>query len=555
MSRLDLRILPGALLFALACHAGRPAPAPTPAPAPPTEGTNAAGSAGSDTTAGAARADTTDVAPPEVTGEAVKIFGDSVGVAADDAAADAAEPEKPTWDIDVRSFETHKRVEYFIDRYQHAAHDRFGSWLQRGGRYEPMIRTKLHAAGLPEDLTYLALIESGYDPHAYSSAAAVGIWQLMTSTAKDVGLRVDWWVDERRDPVRATDGAIKFLGWLNDQFGSLFLAAAAYNGGPGRISRGLTRYADELEGQTGDEAFFALAEKDYLRAETKDYVPRLIAAALIAKDPKRYGFDITPDAPFTYDSVRVGPATPLAAVAEAARASVSEIVDLNPEILRGMTPPGDSFTVRVPVGAAAGFDSAFAALPIADRVAYTRQHTRRGDTFMSLARRAGVSVRELRWYNPKLRPNRHGRFATGETVLFPKHTVVAAALNVPDPSIERYGSSSGTVASHVVRRGESLGLIAERYHTTVASLKRLNGLKKTVIYPGQVIIVHGSSHARRSRRSTARAHDGRRVHVVRRGESLTSIARKYDTTVQALKKLNGLDGDFLRAGQRLIVGG
>jgi membrane-bound lytic murein transglycosylase D len=148
-----------------------------------------------------------------------------------------------------------------------------------------MIRAKLCKAGLPEDLTYLALIESGYDPNAYSSAAAVGIWQLMTGTAQGTGLRVDWWIDERRDPVRSTDGAIRFLGWLNQQFGSLYLAAAAYNGGPGRVARGLKSYSDELEGQTGDDAFFALAETDYLRAETRDYVPKLIAAALVGASP------------------------------------------------------------------------------------------------------------------------------------------------------------------------------------------------------------------------------------------------------------------------------
>ncbi|MGH7635687.1 MAG: transglycosylase SLT domain-containing protein, partial [Gemmatimonadaceae bacterium] len=350
------------------------------------------------------------------------------------------------------------------------------------------IRSKLHAAGLPEDLTYLALIESGYDPDAYSRAAAVGIWQFMASTARGVGLRVDWWVDERRDPVRSTDGAVKFLGYLNEQFGSLYLAAAAYNGGPGRVSRGLSRYADELEGQSGNDAFFALADKDYLRAETRDYVPRLIAAALVAKDPGHYGFDPHYDSAFVYDSVRVGAATPLAAVARASGSAVATITRLNPEILRGMTPPGDSFFVRVPAGAAADFDSIFATLPHEARVAYTRRATRRNETLLALARRAGVTVKQLRWYNPKLKPNRRGHLAGGQTVIFPSDAVVSAARDVPDPSIERYGSSSKGTVSHVVRRGESLGLIARHYHTTVSTLMRLNGLRKSMIFPGQVIV-------------------------------------------------------------------
>ena len=305
-------------LLVAACHPAPPAVAPTPiappapirSPAEPPAAAAAAAAAGRDS----GRSDAA-VTPPEVTDAALRLFGDSlatVGAAAPadsataaggDAAAapvaatDSAAVPAPVWDIDVRSYETRHRVTYFVARFQGEAHSRFSSWLERGGRYEPMIRGKLRAAGLPEDLTYLALIESGYDPDAYSSAAAVGVWQLMTSTAQGTGLRVDWWVDERRDPVRATDGAIRFLGWLRRQFGSLFLAAAAYNGGAGRVARGLTRYADELEGQSGDDAFFSLAGTDYLRAETRDYVPKLIAAALIAKDPARYGFDVELEPP------------------------------------------------------------------------------------------------------------------------------------------------------------------------------------------------------------------------------------------------------------------
>lgn len=545
-----------ALLLAAACHAARPALLPAPV-AQATRGPDTAQAAAGDS---ARAADSAAVASHEVTSEALRMFGDTTAAPTpDSAAADSA----PTWDIDVHSYETRQRVAYFVDRYQHAAHDRFEQWLERGGRYEKMIRAKLRAGGLPEDLTYLALIESGYDPDAYSRAAAVGIWQFMSSTARGTGLRVDWWIDERRDPVRATDGAVKFLGWLNDQFGSLYLAAAAYNGGPGRVSRGLSRYADELEGQSGNDAFFALAEKDYFKAETRDYVPRLIAAALIAKDPTRYGFDPTYEPALAFDSVRVGPATPLAAVAEAAGVPVASVLALNPEVLRGMTPPAGSYTIRVPVGRAAAFDSAFAALPKVDRVAFTRSATRRHETLAALARRAGVTVTQLRWYNPRLRTDRHGRLAAGETVIFPAKAVVAAARDVPDPDIERYGSFAGA-STHVVRRGESLGLIARHYHTTVHALMRANGLRKSMIFPGQVIVVRGRARpARRSRHGGARvavapapAHSSKaRVHVVRSGETLTSIAREYDTTVRALRELNDIQGDHLRVGQRIRIQG
>ncbi|MFN2398602.1 MAG: transglycosylase SLT domain-containing protein [Gemmatimonadaceae bacterium] len=445
--------------------------------------------------------DTIEVASHEVTREAIAIFGDSVATI--DSVPDSAdhapppdsldeEPAAPaptTWDIDVRSYETHRRVAYYMERFTGSAKDRFGMQITRGSQYEPMIRAKLRKAGLPEDLTYLALIESGYDAHAYSRAAAVGIWQFMTATAKGVGLRVDWWIDERRDPVRSTDGAIKYLGWLNDRFGSLYLAAAAYNGGAGRVGRGLRRYAGALRETTGDDAFFALAEKDYLRAETRDYVPKLIAAALVAKEPQRYGIDIDPLPPFAHDSICVGASTPLLAVAKASGATLAEIRHLNPQVLRGVTPPHDSVLLRLPAGKADGFRDSYAELPAEDRAAYSRITTRKNESLAALAGRARVSAKTLGWYNRGLKRTKRGRLIGGQVVLVPSPDVVAAALDVPDPAIERYGRSSGRTSTHVVRRGESLSSIAKKYRTNVATLKRLNGLRKTVIHPGQVILV------------------------------------------------------------------
>lgn len=482
------------MLALAACHRSPTRQAPQPAAAAPTASDSTTSVA--NTLPDSARRDSVAVAAPDVTHEAVSLFGDSV--------AKAPEVTEPTWDIDVRSFETHERVVYFVGRFTGPSSDRFEQELARGGRYEPLIRHKLHAAGMPEDMTYLALIESGYNPNAYSSAAAVGLWQFMASTARGTGLRVDWWIDERRDPVRSTDGAIKFLGWLKDQFGSYYLAAAAYNGGAGRVSRGLKRYADEIEGESGDSAFFEMAGKDYLRAETRDYVPKLIAAALVAKEPAKYGLHVNYLPELAYDSVRVGPATPLAAVAKAAGCSVADIQDLNPEILRGITPPGQQFIVRVPTGHADGFDSAYAKLAQADRSAFTRSQVRKGETLTSIAHRAGVSVRTLGWYNRSLKPSKRGRLPAGEVVLLPSSAVVAAALDVPDPSVEKWGSSRrGSSVTHVVRKGETLSGIAMHYHTTVSGIMRLNGMKKSLLIPGQVLVVHSAP---------ARHHKARRHH-------------------------------------------
>src|SRR5581483_2952986 len=142
---------------------------------------------------------------------------------------------------DVRSYASTARVEHYVQYFSGPAKERIQARLERGTRYEPMIRAQMRAGGLPEDMYYLALVESGFDPNAYSRAAAVGMWQFMTSTARDMGLRVDWWMDERRDPVKSTAAAVRFIKGLDEQFGSLYLAAAAYNGGPSRIAKGLSR--------------------------------------------------------------------------------------------------------------------------------------------------------------------------------------------------------------------------------------------------------------------------------------------------------------------------
>jgi membrane-bound lytic murein transglycosylase D len=485
------------VLGACSHHHAAPATAVTPAVTPAGRPTAAASTppADPDTTAGRSAASGGVVTHAEVTQQALRVFGDTVGeavssvAAADDGPTGPGVAPGPTWDIDVRSYATQARVAHFVTLFSGDARDLFTQWVVRGTRYEPLIRVKLRDAGLPEDMAYLPLIESGYSPQAYSRAAAVGMWQLMTSTARGAGLRVDWWVDERRDPVRSTDAAIKFLRYLKDQFGSIYLAAAAYDGGPGRISRGLARYADDFEGTSGDDLFFALANKKYLRGETKDYVPQLIAAALVAKEPARYGLRIDPQEPYAYDTVRVGPGTPLAAVAQACGVTTGAVGDLNPHILRGMTPPHDSMTVRVPVGRAADFDSAFASMPESVRTAYTRVTTRKGDTYTSVANRVGASARHLAWYNPKIHPTKSGRLPVGEVLLVPSGPVVAAALDVPDPAIERYGTGRRI---HIVTSGESLGRIAQHYHTTVASLMRLNGLRKSIILPGQALVVSGS---------------------------------------------------------------
>lgn len=411
---------------------------------------------------------------------------------ADATAAPAVVEAVSALAMDVSAYETRERVEHYVRRFTGPAREYITARLEAGSRYESMIRREMEAGGLPGDMYYLALVESGYDPNAYSRAAAVGMWQFMTSTARDVGLRVDWWVDERRDPVRSTRAAVRFIRELRDQFGSLYLAAAAYNGGPGRIQRGLNRYADDMEGAESEDRFFVLADKDYLRNETREYVPQLIAATLIAREPDRYGMRIERKSRLAVDSVRVPGLTPIAAIAAAAGSTVVEIKGLNPQLLRGMTPPGSSTLVWIPAGRGERFDAALGELEKGERVGARRTETKKGVSLADVAEEAGISEKALLGYNPRLRRTKKGRIIPGQPLLVPTPAVVAAAVSVPDPAIERYGSTAvGKVRFHVVKKGETLSHLAKRYHVSVARLKAMNHLKKEVIFPGQELAVSG----------------------------------------------------------------
>jgi membrane-bound lytic murein transglycosylase D len=414
-------------------------------------------------------------------------------------AADAAEPVKPiapaaaSWDIEVKDYLSHDRVEFYVKRFTGSSKRTIVTWMQRGLRYEPMIRKTFRDAGIPEDMYYLGLVESGYDQHAYSRAAAVGMWQFMTRTARGVGLRVDWWVDERRDPMKSTRAAARFLSSLNDQFGSYYLAAAAYNGGPARVSRGLTRYADDVGDSEGDDQFFALAETPAFRRETMNYVPQLIAAAAIGKEPWKYGIMLEPVAPYAYDSVLVPAATAIAALVYATGAPLDSLREYNAQLLRGTTPPDEEMWVKVPVGYGKEFATNFLAIPDSVRAAFTPVRAKKATTLATMAKAYGITATQLGWYNPRIRGT---KISAGTTVNVPTKLAISGAFAVADPSVERYGAAVNGV--HVVRKGETLSHIAARNGTTVTRLMALNGLKKNVIYPGQAIRVKAAAARKKS---------------------------------------------------------
>nr|UXE46004.1 hypothetical protein Hi04_10k_c554_00003 [uncultured bacterium] len=435
------------------------------------------------------------VSGAEVVGEVKGMFTASHGGTASTAS--------PTFDIDVETYANHGRVQAYVDFFLGPARDRFTIWLGRMARYEGMARSRFHQQGIPEDMVYLGLIESGFSNSAVSRTKAVGMWQFMKGTAKLYGLNVSQWVDERRDPYKATDAAARLLGDLKSEFGSWYLAAAAYNAGSGRINRGLRRLHSDTD-SLSDSMFFRLSDKRYLKRETRDYVPKMIAAALIAKEPARYGFDsLTAMGPLVYDEISVTDQTGLDVLARLADTTTAAILELNPQFFRGATPPGETVIVRVPRGAGSNVALRWADLPASERVTVIDHVVARGETISQIAQHYHVDAATIFAANPKARA-RALRLGTHLTI--PVSPIARANLKAvtsvhhapPPPSLpaDPEASSASQTASaardrfHVVRRGESLWVIARRYHVRINDLRSWNDLAADdMLKPGERLMV------------------------------------------------------------------
>ena len=388
----------------------------------------------------------------------------------------AAEPVV-TWDITVTRNE---RVEDWIDFLTGRNRDRTALWLERSGKYGPMIREELRGRGMPEDLLYLALIESGLSPKAYSRAAASGMWQFIAETGQRYGLEVNDVVDERRDPIRSTRAALDYLEELHERFDSWYLAAAAYNTGENRVGRIMREMFGTERGT--DEHFWKIAPR--LPRETRDYVPLMLAAGHIAKEPAKYGFDaLKYQSPLTYDVVWVPGAIELDAVARALAITVDSVADMNTQLVAGVTPRGRAWPVRIPTGTrdvfAANFPAIYreARLAMAKRAAEEKtlatHRVRRGETLSHIAQRYGVSVAALRAANGGLSPT---RLRAGQDIRLPGGTGDRVATR----------ATSSAVRWHQVRSGESLWTIARRYDVSTNQLRAWNDLgRRSVIHPGQ----------------------------------------------------------------------
>jgi membrane-bound lytic murein transglycosylase D len=294
-----------------------------------------------------------------------------------------------------------RNISLFADRIK----VRFALYLSRSGKYIDIMQNILRKKDVPEDIVFLSLIESGFNTNAYSIAHAAGPWQFIASTAKRYGLEIDWWKDERRDPVKSTEAAADYLKDLHGMFGSWNLAMAAYNAGEGKIMRAMKKSkADD---------YWDLLGTTHIRSETKEYVPRFIAASMIAANPREFGFEaIEYQTPLSYDEVEIESPVDLAVVAECAGTSVEEIKRLNPELRRWCTPPdAQKYVMKVPEGTGDIVVERLSAMPEEERFTIDRYTVKKGDTFKSISGKTGVPVPVILSLNSmeKIMPLKAGR--------------------------------------------------------------------------------------------------------------------------------------------------
>jgi membrane-bound lytic murein transglycosylase D len=389
------------------------------------------------------------------------------------AAVEAESPDLP--------IELNEPVLSCIDLYQGRLREWFETALSRGQKYLPHIREVFAEEGIPRDLAYVALVESAFKTTAYSRAKAKGVWQFVSATGKRHGLAVDWWVDERSDPEKATRAAALYLKELYGLFGDWNLALAGYNAGEGKVLRAMERY------RTDD--FWKLRQTRGLRRETKNYVPLIHAAIVLAKAPERYGFVVTPEALPDFERVPIEGAIDLRVIAECAGEPVEGIRALNPELRRLATPADRTFALRVPPGRAEAVATCVAALPLEKRVGFREHVVRRGETLSGIARANGVAARDVAEANglalqSRLRPG------TELIVPVPARSRVAAlrrdAAAAPAPDAPE---GRGRLR-HRIRPGDTLTAIATQYGTTVRELQTWNGLRGSMIAAGDFLTVY-----------------------------------------------------------------
>jgi membrane-bound lytic murein transglycosylase D len=395
------------------------------------------------------------------------------------------------------------RVLRFVELFQGRLRGFLTEGMTRGAAYLPMIQTVFREEGLPLDLGFVPLVESAFKVSALSRASARGVWQFMRGTGKENGLSHDWYIDERADPEKATRAAAKYLKTLYNMFGDWHLALASYNGGPGRVQRAVKR--------AGITDFWDLsASAKHLPRETRDYVPMILAAAIIARNPAQYGFDVPAALPFASDVLTVSRPVDLRRVAEWAGVPADDIRSLNPELRRWTTPiRAREYQLRVPVGSLSSVLDGYSSASPDDAASLQYYVVKKGESLPTIARRLRVS----------------------RTDLADANYLSAKARVMPGQRL-------------VVPRAPSAALMASRGTEPAIDTAAAESAPRATTRP-----------ARASTTRVAKAEPARTVYKVRQGDTLSSIARRHGVTIENLRKWNGLKGSALAIGDTLEIHG
>ena len=418
------------------------------------------------------------------------------------------------------------RVAASLHFFQTRGHKTFATWLRRAGRYRTLIGDILQREGMPSDLFYLAVIESGLNPRAYSRSRAVGLWQFMARTGHMMGLKRTHWIDERRDPIKATVAACRYLKDLKEEFGDWRLALAAYNAGPGRVRRTIAR--------DGTNDYWQLN----LPRETKNYVPLFMAAAVIAKDPQLFGFEPQAEEPAFAAEEIVLPEdwlyVDLKAAAQLLGIERQVLHDLNPELRQDITPPGirPPYTLRVPPGKGQILLDQYASLPVPPGAAIHQYRVQRGDTISGIAQTFGVSTRVIAAANSLKNPN----FIRPRQILY---------IPIASPLARSAKQARGSRGTYTVRPNDVLGRIASQHGVSLHDLMKWNGLKTDRIKPGQELVVR--------QQLISQEVPGGKTYTVQPGDTLWELSRRFAIRVADLQAWNGLKTDRIKPGQQLTV--
>jgi len=437
---------------------------------------------------------------------------------------------------EIRSFQTIER-DFFISAYQRAASIR------------PIILKALKKAGLPEELSWLPLVESGFKIRALSRARALGLWQFIPSTGYKYGLNRDEWVDERMDIEKSTEAAISYLKDLHEMFGDWLTVLAAYNCGEGKVMRVIAnQHINYLD------RFWDLYNQ--LPNETARYVPRFLATLEIIKNPKKYGIDLetlpNDHSLDTYDTVMTNKILNLDEIASRLGISEDLLATLNAE-LRYKKTPDREYRLKVPLGMGERLASIMDELPEADRpfrekgrgVVIVRHKVRSGETMASIARKYRISPDSLKKYNKSLRAT--GTVKVGQRIVIP----VATAQTVKTNNKQGIKKVALQAITYKVKKGDTLYSVAERYGMSIQELKKLNKIKGNILKTGQIITVKPKEV---SENGETGSQQKKKIYVVKKGDNLHIIARRTETDVATLKKLNNLPEDGnVRPGQALYI--